>query len=564
MSAKPKINIIVLILLLILPVLPGCRDRDKIEPLRAYMNAAHDLWGFNGAVLVGSGNKMILAEGYGQANFNTDEPITKDTKFFISSLTKQFTAAAILQLQERGLLDINDPIIDYLPQYPEKQGSKITIHHLLTHSSGLVDYLSDPFIIINRTQSFSPSKLMDFFINKDLLFPPGSTFYYSNSNYVVLGAIIEAVAKQSYEAYLHHNIFKPLKMNTSGYARREAGLPSRATGYTITDKGKMVEALPVHFSVMHTAGALYTTINDYFRWYKSMYTEKILDRNSTIKLITPQFEKYGYGWYIDIRNGRWVAYHDGYLDGFYSYIEFWPDEHMIIAVFGNLDTSPIPKIAHGLSSIMMDWPYDFPIEKEPIDIDADIYHDYVGVYEVVPEEYRWVNVENDSLYTHLWGELSSRLEPAGLDTFFFSLDNTKFMTFVRDSLGKIIGHVVEDTRQFTPAIKLTGKDAEKLMINRTVVRLDPRTLQKYEGIYQVVTDHPDNALRTDVLIAYIDNSLLAAIAGNDPIKFFPNSQTEFFHQENDYLLTFDLDENKEVIGCRVNMMFRDIYFRKIE
>jgi CubicO group peptidase (beta-lactamase class C family) len=192
--------------------------------------------------------------------------------------------------------------------------SKVTIHHLLTHTSGIPDYVDDPFVVLKRTSDVSPSDLMALFMNEPLESAPGTRFSYSNSSYIVLGAIIEEVSGQSYEAFLHHRLLTPLGMRSSGYARRETGLPQRAEGYTIDEYQNLVNALPVSMSILHTAGALYSSVEDMLRWDQELYESKVLERIWTDKMLTAYTGNYGYGWFIDSLYGFKHLYHGGFLE----------------------------------------------------------------------------------------------------------------------------------------------------------------------------------------------------------------------------------------------------------
>ncbi len=229
-KGRDYLSIFLIMILAMILTFSGCRlIEDRLDN---YLNAAHELWGFNGSVLVAWNGRVILSKGYGMADNTFNIPNTPQTKFFIGSITKQFTAACIMILIERNLLKLDDPIIMYLPDYPRPNGDKITIRHLLTHTSGIPDYTNFPEVILKRTQPLSTEYLIDLFKNWPLEFEPGSKFSYSNSGYLLLGEIIEKISGQSYEAFLEHEILKPLGMNDSGYARREAAYPNRASGYT--------------------------------------------------------------------------------------------------------------------------------------------------------------------------------------------------------------------------------------------------------------------------------------------------------------------------------------------
>ncbi|MBD3257812.1 serine hydrolase, partial [candidate division GN15 bacterium] len=188
--------------LLAASVLAGCslNRRPPLDELDRYVAAAHQIWDFHGTVLVAKEGEILLAKGYGWADREFNQKNTPRTRFFISSITKQFTATAILQLKEQGRLSLDDPVTKYLPDYPAETGDRITIGQLLSHTAGVPNYTEAPEVLINRTKKLSPQTLLAVFKDRPLDFDPGTDFHYSNSGYILLGAIIEKVSGQSYEA----------------------------------------------------------------------------------------------------------------------------------------------------------------------------------------------------------------------------------------------------------------------------------------------------------------------------------------------------------------------------
>lgn len=541
-------------------VVSGCKERQKY--LDRYLDAAHRLWGFEGSVVVAWGGNVVLSKGYGMANQKIGIPNGPDTKFFIGSITKQFTAAAILALQEDGLLDVHDPISKYLPDYPQPVGDKMTIHHLLTHTSGIPDYVGDIEIFLKRMHSITPANLIDSFKDKPLEFEPGRKFQYSNSGYILLGAITEQVSGQSYEAYLHHRILQPNKMFNTGYARREAGLPDRADGHTVEGEDIIVDALPVHFSVLHTAGALYSTVKDLNQWDRALYKDDVLSKSSLIAMFTPYGGNYGYGWFIESRYGRRHMYHSGFLDGFHSIISRWPNDKLCIIVLSNEDEAPVGKIARGLAAVMFDQPYIAPIRKTPAPIDPGQFEEYAGAYRIDHEIFRIVSLERNTLFTHIQGQRRHMLHPQAADTFFFAADNTKILTFMRDDRGMVTGLETEDEGIHIRGTKLPDSIAAEIIIDRTPVRLRPEILDRYAGIYEIERSHGNRNSWPYIYVIPAGDRLIVSITDSEAIELFPGSKTEFFHKDADFRLTFILDRDKHVVGCIVKMGDQKLHGKK--
>ena len=547
--SRPIAALLSLVLLLLTS---GCKTtEDRRNQVKMYLEAAHELWGFDGAVMVTWRGRDVFSGGYGFANQAFGEPNTTETRFFIGSITKQFTAAAILLLQQDRLLNVGDPIFRYLPDYPRDVAEKVTISNLLTHTSGIPNYTDNISVLLRRTEYMSPADLIGLFAHDPLEFEPGTKFHYSNSNYILLGEIIERVSGQSYEAFLDKRIFKPCGMTNTGYARREAGIPERADGYTLEDKETPANALPLNFSILHSAGALYSTAEDLHRWDSMLYTDKILTESSKRLMLTPYIDGYGYGWRIDTLYGRTHTYHGGFLDGFNTIIDRWPDDRIAIIILSNEDEAPVEKMARGVAAILHGEPYTMPVRKTAIQIDPSLYGEYNGVYRVNQDVYRFVNTEHDTLFTHLRGQRRQTLFPQAPDTFFFASDNTRIMVFNRDDSGSVAGTAIIDDNRVEYSRKLGGAmpvpDQE-----RTEIRLPAETIQRYEGVYEIESEfgRSDNGFR--LIVKAARDHLLVSVTGNEAVALFPGSETDFFLKDGDFYLSFILS-NDEVIGCRVMM-----------
>jgi CubicO group peptidase (beta-lactamase class C family) len=250
------------------------------------------------AVLAVKNGKIILRKGYGMANLELGIPIKPEMVFRIGSITKQFTAVAIMKLVEEGKLSVTDDIKKYLPDYPT-HGHKITIHHLLNHTSGIKSYTSMPDWPPLMRKDMTLKELIDFFKNQPMDFAPGERFLYSNSGYILLGAIIEKVSGKSYEAYMDENIFKPLNMSGSYYGSPSRIIPLRAFGYE-KDKSQITNASYLSMTQPYAAGSLLSTVDDLHRWYQALEAGKVLSQKSLEQMYTPtklnngKTQNYGY------------------------------------------------------------------------------------------------------------------------------------------------------------------------------------------------------------------------------------------------------------------------------
>jgi CubicO group peptidase (beta-lactamase class C family) len=559
---KSVTTFILIIILLSSLTFWGCKPlQQKID---SYLQAARDCWGFEGAALIAVDGKVIISKGYGQASQEIGEPNTPQTKFFIGSITKQFTAAAVLKLQEMKLLNIHDPIAKYLPDYPLPFGQQITIHQLLNHTSGIPDYTGNPEIWLGRIQPINPDQIIEWIKTQPLEFEPGAQFKYSNSGYILLGAIIERVSGQSYEAFLHQAIFKPCGMASTGYARREAGLPNRASGYTIQPQGAQIQAAPIHFSILHSAGALYSTVEDMLKWDQELYRDDILKQSFVDKMLTPDKGSYGYGWVIENRYGMRHVYHGGFLDGFNTIFDRWLDSHLCIVVFSNDDEAPVKKIARGLAAIIFDQPYTIPIKKQPVDLQGIDYAEYQGVYENDSGDYRFVALDNGRLYSQQEGELPRLILPEAIDTFFFAVDNTEALRFKRNDTGSITGCTFENDLGRIEYHKVSDKETPQFPGYYNEMQLDSIILAKYEGVYEIEPGILKSSPAIVLSVISNHNRLLAAFAGAEFMELRASSPTKFFQHMADFQLRFIVDDEGIATGCLIVMGDSQIRCRKIK
>ena len=303
---------------------------------------------FNGSVLVANKGAVLLSEGYGLADREQEILNTPQTRYRIASLTKQFTAMAILILESQGDLAVTDSICDYIANFPA-EWEAITIHHLLTHTSGIPEPLSRIEYLQARATPIPLTENIDRLRDVPLDFEPGEDWSYGNNGYIILGYIIEAVSDQSYEEFLNQAIFIPLELNDTGYDHSENGW---AIGY----KGKYstLEADYIDMSRVYAAGALYSTVEDLYRWEQALQTEQLVPQASLDKMFAPQADtgegwSYGYGWGIAQSDGRKIIFHQGATEGFRAIIALYPEEQVTIIVLSNHEDQNVQVIMEILS-----------------------------------------------------------------------------------------------------------------------------------------------------------------------------------------------------------------------
>jgi CubicO group peptidase (beta-lactamase class C family) len=300
---------------------------------------------FMGSVLIAKGDAVLLDKGYGFSDLARRAPNSPKTRFMLASVSKQFTAASILLLEERGKLRLDDPLSKYLPSTPAVWG-KITIFNLLTHTSGIPNYTSFPEAAFSTPTT--PDKQIATFINKPLDFSPGQRWSYSNSNYVLLGYLIQRISGESYGAFLRENIFLPLGMRDSGYdSRRSEAL---AIGY-YTPGDKPIPAPPIEPSAGFAAGGLYSTTRDLLIWERALFGGRVISSSSLKKMTTPFKNGYALGLIVDKANGPISIWHGGFILGAYTRLVYYPQVELTVVVLSNVFDGQSDEIQQNIAAL---------------------------------------------------------------------------------------------------------------------------------------------------------------------------------------------------------------------
>ncbi len=383
-----------------LPASAGAQQRTSAEAERMDEVVEYyvDSGRFMGTVLVAR-DEPILSKGYGSANLEWDIPNSPTTKFRLGSITKQFTAAAILLLEEQGKLTLDDAIKVHLSDAPPAWDD-VTIFHLLTHTSGIPSFTSFPEY---ATLKLSPSPIemtVAQFKDRPLEFAPGERFNYSNSGYLLLGYLIETISGQNYEAFLTEHLFAPLGMNDTRLDSNEAIIPSRAAGYSPQAEGP-VNAEYIHMSIPHAAGALYSTSEDLLRWTEGLFGGQVLSAESLRRMTTPHLSGYALGVEVREADGRAVIEHGGGIEGFNTHLAYYPDEKLSVIVLGNLNGIAPVEIASHLAAVAHGDPVTLPSERTEIALPPEALSKFVGEYEFAPALNFVITLEEGGLVARL-------------------------------------------------------------------------------------------------------------------------------------------------------------------
>jgi CubicO group peptidase (beta-lactamase class C family) len=412
-----------------------------------YMDACVDVDHFSGTVHVTRDGSPLFSRGYGLANAEHQVANTPETKFRLGSITKQFTAMAIMILEEQGKLALDDPIGKYFDD-PPSAWEPVTIHHLLTHTGGVPSYTSSPDYRKRMAQPETVKTMIARFKDRPLEFAPGTKFAYSNSGYFLLGAIIERVSGKSYEAFLKEAVFDPLGMSDSGYDHPATLLPHRASGYV--RKGDVLEnAEYLDMAQPYAAGSLYSTVLDLATWDRALSGGKLISKESFTRMFTPVKNDYAYGWSVTDRSGRKEISHGGGINGFATHILRFPDQNVCVIVLSNVLPVNPGRIARDLGAIAFGDPYTLPRVRTVAKVDPAIYDAYVGRYELAPDRIMTVTREGDHLMAQPTGQPKLEIFPESETDFFLKIADIG-LTFVKDEQGKVTHMVVHqggrDTR----------------------------------------------------------------------------------------------------------------------
>jgi CubicO group peptidase (beta-lactamase class C family) len=426
-----KICFLSLFAAIILSSNAGAQDGARYDKFVQHYVTAQN---YMGTVIIARDNDILYSKGFGSANLEWNIPNTPNTKFRLGSITKQFTAASILLLEERGKLKIDDPIKKYLSDVPSAW-DKITIFNLLTHTSGIPNFTNFPEYQKEKFTTHTPKQIVDIFRDRPLDFAPGEKMSYSNSGYILLGYLLEKVSGEMYQDFLQKNIFDTLGMKDSGYDSNSAIIPRRASGYSPGPAG-LINAEYADMSIPFSAGALYSTTEDLLRWEQGLFGGKLLSKESLSKMITPN--KNGYALGVGIRNdkGHKVIQHGGGIEGFNTQLAYYPDDKLTVAVLSNVNGNTVDQLTGKLAAIALGEEAVLPVEKKEITVPTEILTQYVGTYALQPGFDLVITLEGNQLITQATGQGKIPIF-AESETKFFPKVMEASIEFFKDKKGAV-------------------------------------------------------------------------------------------------------------------------------
>lgn len=480
-------------------------------------------------VIVVKDGKTVLRRAYGMADTAKGVKMTPEMALRLGSITKQFTATAILMLHEEGKLSVDDDITKHLPDYPSK-GKRITIEHLLTHTSGIASYTGKPGYMADMARDVTVAQMIDSFKNDPLDFEPGSQYRYNNSGYFLLGAIIEKISGQTYAGFLEQRIFKPLGMHDTYYEGMGRSKAPVAAGHSRGEKG-FGAARPLSMTQPYAAGSLVSTVDDLARWDAAIGSGKLLKPASwqrgftSYRLSDGKATGYGYGWDVNKVQGETAMGHGGGINGFSTHALRFPEQKVYVAVLTNSDSGPANPgvVARKAAGIAIGKPYR---EFREVALDGAALDAVTGTYEVEKGMQRVFRRSGDGLVMQRSGRPPMPVKAASNNEFFVqgALD---WFAFQRDASGKVTG--VTHYQDGNPVLNPRTGDAPAA---RKAVKIANAAFDARVGRYEL---RPGFVME----LSREGERYFAQATGQGKTEIFPLSESAFFSEAVDAEISFD-------------------------
>jgi len=514
------------------------------------LSAQYKPGGPGATALIAKNGKVIYRKAFGKANLELNVPMKPENVFELGSITKQFTAVAILMLQEQGKLSVDDDITKYLPDYPVK-GKKITIHQLLNHTSGIKSYTDMPSFIKMARTDMTPTELINTFKNEPMDFEPGEQWNYNNSGYIILGFIIEKVSGKTYADFIAENIFKKLGMTSSSYGSMSAIIPNRASGYQPTETG-YVNADYLSLSLPYAAGSLMSNVDDMFLWSQAIHNNTLIKKESKQKafintaLNNGKPTYYGYGWGPNDINGSATLEHGGGIFGYNTMGIYVPGDNVYVLVMTNSNGNSPDGVATKMAALAVGKPYT---TKATVLTPAQL-QKWVGTYEFEDGAIRMITLEEDKLYSQKTGSTKMKLLATSANAYTFDGATTQYE--FSDATGKK-SVIFKDRIRQSKGVETNKKaPAEK-----AAMVLDANQLNQYIGSYEL---QPGFVID----VTTIGNQLFAQATNQPKFELYADKPGSFFLKVVEASVDFNKDANGNIISLTLHQGGRDMEGKKIK
>jgi len=485
------------------------------------------------AALVAKNGQIIYRKAFGMADLELNVTMQPEMIFRIGSITKQFTAVAILQLMEQGKLSLQDEITKFIPDYPT-QGHSITIEHLLTHTSGIKSYTSVPEYMKLMRNDLTPDELLEKISALPMEFAPGTKWNYSNSGYFLLGYIIEKVTGKTYQEYLQENFFTPLGMTGSCYGNESKIIKNRTRGYSPGGEG-VVNAEYLSMTLPFSAGAIMSTVDDLYRWNRAVHSYKLVKKETLDMALTPykltdgKPTGYGYGWFLSELQGSPTIEHGGGINGYLTFAIYLPGEDVFVALFSN-NNGKVPEFS---ALRMAALAIGKPLKTTAMTLDEAALKEYQGIYANEEGREATISLNEDRLSAARAGGSRRNMIPVEKNLFMIENSFTS-IKFTRDAAGKIIEATFDDRGNVT-----AWKKTDKPMVEKKVVTVEESVLDRYIGEYEIQPGFTITFTRDG-------NRLFTQATGQQKIEIYPESETRFFLKVVDAQVDFVAGDDGKV------------------
>lgn len=537
-------------------VLPSLAQQSLTDQIDTYIYEKYLPGEPGAAVLVVKDGNVVLRKGYGLASLSPVVANNPDMIFRIGSITKQFTSTAILQLVERGKIDLNADITKYLTGF-STTGKTVTVEQLLNHTSGIKSYTSLPERMSKESKAkpASVDEMLKVIQQQPSDFAPNDQWLYNNSGYFLLGAIIEKVSGMSYGAYITKNLFKPAGMKST--FADDSRLPSNAaTGYIKATASEYTIADYVHPSTPYSAGSIFSTVDDLWKWNQAVFNYKLIKKEtlerawSPTKLNSGQLISYGYGWQLGRIGDARVIGHGGAIDGFLAFEMYLPDQKIYVCILSNkMTVNPEDyayKIAEMVSGINRENPATISLEES-------IAAEYSGVYQITEKEDRVITRKENQFFSQRTGSAKFEIFPYAKDEFYFK-DSPSTLKFIRNEQGKIASVQMNGREYIAQVARRTNKPVPT---ERMQIELDSTVFDRYIGEYDLAPGF--------IIKIWREGNIFKAQATAQPFfEIFPESETKFFLKVVDAQIEFYKDESGKAMSLTLFQGGRQMPGKKIK
>lgn len=503
-------------------------------------------------VLVAQRGRVIYRRAIGMANLELGVPMSVATVFKIGSITKQFTAIAILRLVDEGKLSLNDEITKYIPDYPT-QGQKITVEHLLTHTSGIVNYSAIRDTLYSGGVELSPTQLIDRFEDQPMRFVPGTKWEYSNSGYALLGYIIERVTGKSYGEFVEENLLRPAQMSRSLYGNDRRIVKNRADAYAAED-GKFSNVPYLSVTHPYAAGSILSTVEDLYAWNQALREGKLVSKDllqkawSRYRLADGKETSYGYGWRMGYIHDRPSLWHGGLVNGFIAMSMYLPEDDVFVTVMSNCADNSPEDLTAKLAALAIGRPYHY----KPMTLEGKILSEYPGVYEGENGQVRVVTLREGRLFQQIGRGTQIQIRPFQKDRFFFEENVFQTIAFKRNESGTIDELVVMSRERME-----TWKRTDRPPPTTDGIAVSEAVLDRYVGEYEIRTGFTFTVSRER-------GRLFLQATGQEKVEMFAESETKFFLKVNDAEFEFSRDHAGGVASVTLRQSGRMIVAKRMQ